>query len=94
MKKQSKNAGQDKARQDVSDQKIPQRTSGRIIAVPKWEVACPEGPPLGTIRHYIFYRESNGFDSVLLRIGGRLFIDEDAYHQWAKSHRILDRGTK
>lgn len=51
---------------------------GRLIPVPAW----PEHhawPPIGGLRHLIFYASTNGFDQVIRRVGRRVLIDEDAF---------------
>jgi len=39
-------------------------------------------PPEGGLRHLIFFGKSNGFDSVVRRIGRRVLIDEAAFFAW------------
>ena len=82
-----------KNKQKKPTKEIQQKTSHRIIAVTKWETAHPEGPPIGGLRHLIFHSHENGFDSVLIRIGRRLYLDEDAFYRWAKKHRASAGGT-
>jgi hypothetical protein len=36
----------------------------------------------GGMRHFLFYRESNGLDKAILKIGKRLLIDEDKFFEW------------
>ncbi len=43
--------------------------------------------PETTIRWWIFNAKTSGFDSCLLRIGGRIFIDRSAFEAWLESHR-------
>ena len=42
-------------------------------------------PPLGGLRHLVFFAKQNGFDRVIIRIGRRVLIDEAAFFNWAKS---------
>lgn len=39
-------------------------------------------PPIGGLRHLIFHASTNGFDSVIRRVGRRVLIDEVAFFQW------------
>jgi|TARA_R100001369_G_scaffold22967_1_gene42098 hypothetical protein len=44
--------------------------------------------PEATVRWWIFNAERNGFRECLLRVGGRVYIDRQAFIDWLKSHRI------
>jgi hypothetical protein len=35
-----------------------------------------------TIRWWIYHANSNGFDAVLIKIGGRVYIDKNAFNKW------------
>ncbi len=39
-------------------------------------------PPLGGLRHLIFYAETNGFKNVIRRCGRHVLINETAFFQW------------
>ncbi len=39
-------------------------------------------PPIGGLRHLIFYAETNGFNKVIRRCGRRVLINEAAFHAW------------
>jgi hypothetical protein len=39
-------------------------------------------PPLGGLRHLIFHGDTNGFNQVIVRIGKRVLINEDAFFKW------------
>ena len=43
--------------------------------------------PQGGIRHLIFHSETNGFDSVITRVGRKVLIDEGAFLEWVKSKK-------
>ncbi len=57
----------------------------RLIPAAKWHQFHP-WPPAGGLRHLIFFGKSNGFDSVVRRIGRRVLIDEAAFFAWADRH--------
>lgn len=42
----------------------------------------------GSLRWLIFHACQNGLDEALVRVGRRVFIDEDAFNAW------LERGRK
>jgi len=39
-------------------------------------------PPVGGMRHLIFFAKKNGFEKVIRRCGRRVLIDEAAFFQW------------
>ena len=41
----------------------------------------------GSLRHLIFYRESNGFDRVIRRIGRKILLDESAFFEWLDAQK-------
>ena len=57
-----------------------------LIPVTDWDKHHP-WPPVGGLRHLIFYSKTNGFDKVICRIGRRVLIDEAAFFDWASAHR-------
>ena len=63
----------------------------RLIPVPDWNDYHPWPPP-GGLRHLIFNSKTNGFDSVIVRIGRRVLIDQTAFFEWAAKHRADQEG--
>jgi len=61
-----------------------QNHTPRLIPVTKWG-DHHAWPPVGGLRHLIFHAKTNGFDSVLRRIGRRVLIDEAAFFEWANA---------
>lgn len=49
-------------------------------------------PPLGGLRHLVFNAKKNGFDKVLVRVSGRVLIDETAFFQWCQSKNLQTQG--
>ncbi len=41
--------------------------------------------PQGGVRHLIFHADTNGFSSVIVRVGRKVLIDEDAFLVWIGS---------
>lgn len=41
--------------------------------------------PEGGLRHLIFHEESNGFNSVVTRVGRKVLICENAFLEWLTS---------
>ena len=55
----------------------------RLIPVTEWPASHP-WPPEGGLRHLIFHAKTNGFSSVIRRVGRRILIDEAAFFQWVE----------
>lgn len=62
---------------------MPDIQTTRLIPVPEWN-EHHSWPPIGGLRHLIFYAEEKGFDKVIRRVGRRVLIDEAAFFQWVK----------
>ncbi len=56
-------------------------TKNRLIPLTKWN-NYHDFPPVGGLRHLVFYAEQNGFNRVIRRIGRRVLIDEAAFFKW------------
>ncbi len=59
-----------------------QKSERRLIPVTKWKDYHP-WPPIGGLRHLIFYENTNGFKSCVVRCGRRVLIDENKFFEWA-----------
>ena len=57
----------------------------RFIPVTDWPKHHP-WPPIGGLRHLIFYGEKNGFARCLRKIGTRVLIDEAEFFRWVDEH--------
>lgn len=55
--------------------------SKKIIPATEWPKHHP-WPKIGGLRHLIFNSKSNGFDTVILRVGRRVLIDETKFFEW------------
>ena len=53
----------------------------RFIPLTEWP-KHHSWPPVGGLRHLVFYADQNGFDKVIRRAGRRVLIDEQAFFQW------------
>lgn len=53
----------------------------RLIPLVDWPKYHPY-PPIGGLRHLVFFERQNGFHKVVRRIGSRVLIDEQAYFAW------------
>lgn len=40
------------------------------------------------IRWWIFHANGNGFDTVMIKLGGRVYIDKAAFNKWLEGHRV------
>lgn len=54
----------------------------KLIPVTKWKDYHP-WPPIGGLRHLIFYENTNGFSHCVVRLGRRVLIDEERFFEWA-----------
>lgn len=43
-------------------------------------------PPIGGLRHLVFFESTNGFHKVVRRVGRRVLIDEAAFFAWVDSN--------
>lgn len=55
----------------------------RLIPLTEWS-KYHVYPPVGGLRHLVFYSDENGFHKVVKRIGRRVLIDETAFFEWVK----------
>lgn len=55
---------------------------GKIIPLTQWNKNGHVWPTQGALRSLAFHSSTNGFDKVLIRAGGRLLLDEDAFYDW------------
>lgn len=58
-------------------------TKKNLIPVTKWN-DFHTWPPIGGLRHLIFYEKTNGFNHCIVRIGRRVLIDEDKFFEWTE----------
>jgi hypothetical protein len=61
---------------------IPQT---RLIPATKWN-DFHTWPPIGGLRHLIFYEKTNGFSQCVVRVGRRVLIDENKFFSWAQGN--------
>ncbi|MBQ9688187.1 hypothetical protein IJV79_00975 [bacterium] len=54
-----------------------------LIPVSKWNDFHPY-PTVKALRQLIFFKEQNGFDKVLRKIGGRIYILESEFFKWVE----------
>jgi hypothetical protein len=59
----------------------------RLIPVSKWN-EFHEWPPVGGMRHLIFFRNENGFAKVLKRPNRTWLIDEKAFFKWVSERKL------
>jgi hypothetical protein len=62
---------------------ISANTHSRLIPVPEWNIYHTY-PSVSAIRNLIARAETNGFNSVIVRKGKRIFIDEAKFEKWLK----------
>jgi hypothetical protein len=60
----------------------------RLLTVKAFaEAHCEEGWTEGSLRWLLFHRESNGYGPAVVRVGGRLRIDEQRFMEIARGKR-------
>lgn len=59
----------------------------QLIPVPRWNMHHP-WPPIGGLRHLIFFADTNGFNKVIRRVGRRILIDEQAFFAWVDQQGV------
>jgi hypothetical protein len=42
-----------------------------------------------TIRWWIFQASTNGFDKCIIKIGGRIYIDQMKFDEWIREHYLV-----
>lgn len=65
----------------------------RLIPVTKWN-DFHAWPPLGGLRHLVFYERQNGFEKVVKRVGRRVLIDEMEFFRWVESQQEAGARSK
>ena len=73
---------QRRATPDISAPRPVAITKPKLIPVTAWPDHHP-WPPIGGLRHLIFFAETNGFNEVIRRVGRRVLLDEAAFFEWA-----------
>lgn len=53
----------------------------RLIPLTEWN-KHHQWPPLGGLRHLVFFAKTNGFSKVVRRVGRRVLLDERAFFEW------------
>src|SRR5271155_1996016 len=79
-----KNSKQDSKKGVEATVDEPRQT--RFIPVSKWN-EFHEWPPVGGMRHLIFFRNDNGFAKVLKRPNRTWLIDEKAFFKWVSERK-------
>lgn len=64
-----------------------QETPPRLIPASSWN-EHHAWPPAGGLRHLIFFAKSNGFNTVIRRVGRRVLIDEAAFFAWVEQKGV------
>lgn len=70
---------------DSSPASIVEEKPTRLIPVTKWH-EFHSWPPIGGLRHIIFFSETNGFRESIVRVGRRVLIDEHSFFMCARKN--------
>ncbi len=63
------------------------KNNRKLIPVTKWNDYHP-WPPIGGLRHLIFFEKTNGFSKCVVRLGRRVLIDENLFFEWADGEKV------
>lgn len=69
---------------NAEDKQILKEENGGLIPVSKWN-DVHSYPTVRALRQIIFNKKKNGFEKVLRKIGGRLYICEKDFYAWIDS---------
>lgn len=58
----------------------------RIIPLTMWNDYHPH-PPIGGLRHLVFFADTNGFAKVIRRMGRRIYLSEKAFFEFLDSQK-------
>lgn len=67
--------------------------SRRLIPLVEWNKYHP-WPPIGGLRHLVFFRKQNGFNRVVRKVGSRILIDEEEFILWVDEHNRKQEDSK
>lgn len=59
----------------------------RLIPVVDWH-KHHSWPPLGGLRHLIFFSSANGATAWIRRVGRRVLVDERAFFEWVRTNSL------
>jgi|GEM_PF-1059910 len=63
-----------------------------IFLTPR-KLADEMGLPMGGLRHWLFFRESNGLGSAVYQVGRKLLIEKQAFLDWIASHNSANGAS-
>lgn len=69
------------------------KESQRVIPLTAWPNHHP-WPPVGGLRHLVFFADENGFDEVVQRAGRRILIKEGKFFVWLEKQNAKRRLKK
>ena len=62
-------------------QEMQKKEGTRFIPASDWNKYHP-WPPIGGLRHLIFYADQNGFNEVITRVGRRVILNEKKFFEY------------
>jgi len=68
------------------------QSSARLIPITEWN-KHHFWPPLGGLRYLVFHENTNGFSSVIRRVGKRVLISEPAFFEWVEKQNKVKEGA-
>lgn len=67
----------------------PRGIQRTLLRVPQF-AAKHHGFSVGTLRWWLYFRESNGLSRAVVKVGRSLYIDEEKFFQWIDNQQTLD----
>jgi len=65
----------------------------RLIPLTEWN-KYHMWPPLGGLRHLVFYKDSNGFSAVVRKVRRRVLLDEEEFFKWIENqNKTIDSAN-
>ncbi len=61
----------------------------KYIPVSQWDNYHP-WPTVAGLRKLIKKSKKNGFDKVIVKVEGRLLIDENIFFEWVEGHKPIE----
>jgi len=65
-----------------------EKASEKIIPLVRWD-DIHKWPSEAAMRNIVFNKNHNGADSFIIKLGSRIYIDQDKFFEWAKSNPDL-----
>lgn len=81
-----------KGNEKMSETENIYKHDDRLIPLTEWPDYHP-WPSVSGLRHLVFHADKNGFAEVVVRVGGRVLLNERRFFEWAHNNNspVYDR---